>query len=338
MGTATGRLPVAEEVTSLDMRGTPQRDALGGQRAAALVPQASALSPPPGPSTAEALKAFAARATDTDDDLALGGSRHVTSALMRDSLLSMQTMRATETPVIQMLPFIQVVKIGGRSIIDGGRQRLYPVVEELAENLDRHKLVIGTGAGLRTRHVFSVGLDLGLPTGVLATLASADAEQNAHILAALMAKYGVVGLPHAQLIHFLPAILALGRGAIFNGVPPFDLWEHPARIGKIPPNRTDVGVYQLAEVYGARGLIYIKDEDGLYTADPKTDPKAEFIPRITVAELQRRQLRTLIIDRLVLELIGRGKHVRQLQIINGLKAGMITRALAGEHVGTIIEA
>ncbi len=257
---------------------------------------------------------------------------------MRDSLLSLQTMRSTETPVIAMLPFIHVLKIGGRSIIDGGRARLYPVVEELAENLGRHKLVIGTGAGLRTRHVFSVGLDLGLPTGVLATLASADAEQNAHIVAALLARYGVVSLPHAQLIHLLPAVLSLGNGVVFNGVPPFDLWEHPPRLGKIPPNRTDVGVYQLAEVYGARSLIYVKDEDGLYTADPKVDRAAAFIPRITVRELRMRALRTLIVDRPLLDLLERGKHCRRLQIVNGTRPGLITRALAGEHVGTIIEA
>jgi molybdenum storage protein len=272
------------------------------------------------------------------DELALGGSRHVRSPLMRDSLLSVETMRATDTPVVAMLPFIHVVKIGGRSIIDGGRRRLYPVVEELAENLKHHKLVIGAGAGLRSRHVFAVGLDLGLPTGVLAALASADAEENAHILAALLAPYGVVGLPHAQFIHLLPAMLAAGSGVVFNGVPPFELWEHPPQVGKIPPNRTDVGVYLVAEVYGARSLLYVKDQDGLYTADPKVDRHAEFIPRITVAELRARGLRTLVIDRLVLDLLERGKHCRRLQIVNGTKPGMITRALNGEHVGTIIEA
>jgi len=39
-----------------------------------------------------------------------------------------------------------------------------------------------------------------------------------------------------------------------------------------------------SEVFGARSMIYVKDEDGLYTADPKKDPSARFIPRITVAE------------------------------------------------------
>jgi molybdenum storage protein len=32
------------------------------------------------------------------------------------------------------------------------------------------------------------------------------------------------------------------------------------------------------------------------------------------------------------------RFIRSLQIINGLKPGLLTRALAGEHVGTIITA
>jgi molybdenum storage protein len=40
----------------------------------------------------------------------------------------------------------------------------------------------------------------------------------------------------------------------------------------------------------------------------------------------------------VLELIARARHVRQVQVINGLRPGLIRRALDGEHVGTIISA
>jgi molybdenum storage protein len=33
-------------------------------------------------------------------------------------------------------------------------------------------------------------------------------------------------------------------------------------------------------------MIYVKDEDGLYTADRKKDKHATFIPRVTLAELR----------------------------------------------------
>jgi molybdenum storage protein len=36
--------------------------------------------------------------------------------------------------------------------------------------------------------------------------------------------------------------------------------------------------------------------------------------------------------------MARARHIRSIQVINGLRPGNLTRALAGEHVGTIITA
>jgi molybdenum storage protein len=131
-------------------------------------------------------------------------------------------------------------------------------------------------------------------------------------------------------------MLAAARGAVFNGVPPYDLWEHPPAVGKIPPHRTDAGSYLVAEVFGARRMIFIKDVDGLFTADPATDPHASFIPRIQAAELISRNLPTLPIDRVMPELLQNARLATEVQIINGLVPGNLTRALKGEHVGSII--
>src|SRR5688500_19417423 len=96
----------------------------------------------------------------TDQD----SRNHVQSVLMRESLLDKQVMASTESPVVRMLPNVHIVKIGGRSIIDEGKATTYPVVEVLAKLLETEKLVLGVGGGVRSRHVFSIGLDLGLPT------------------------------------------------------------------------------------------------------------------------------------------------------------------------------
>jgi len=40
----------------------------------------------------------------------------------------------------------------------------------------------------------------------------------------------------------------------------------------------------------------------------------------------------------VLDLLATARNVREVQFVNGLVAGNLTRALAGEHVGTIITA
>jgi hypothetical protein len=50
------------------------------------------------------------------------------------------------------------------------------------ENLPHHKMIIGTGAGTRARHAYSVGLDLGMPTGVLSVLGFFVSIQDAKMI------------------------------------------------------------------------------------------------------------------------------------------------------------
>jgi molybdenum storage protein len=127
------------------------------------------------------------------------------------------------------------------------------------------------------------------------------------------------------------------RGAVIcQGMPPYKLWEHNPSVGRIPPERTDTGCFLIAEVFGARKMIYVKDEDGLYTADPKKDPQAVHIARISVQDLLARDLDDLVVERAVLELMLKARHIREIQFVNGLKPGQLTAALDGEPVGTII--
>jgi molybdenum storage protein len=252
------------------------------------------------------------------------------------SLTDASVQQATEgTSNFAILPWVNVVKIGGQSIMDRGRSAVYPLVQEIVENLERHKMILGTGAGTRARHIYSLAIDLGLPTGVLTVLGTAVAWQNAQMLHYLLAQHGIPFIEpegFGTLPHYL-----MERGAVVcQGMPPYKLWEPNPPIGRIPPQRTDTGCFLVAEVYGARKMIYVKDEDGLYTADPKKHPSAEFIPRISVHDLLARDLEDLIVERAVLEFMARARHVHEIQFINGLKPGQLTAALNGEPVGTII--
>src|ERR1700680_435307 len=92
---------------------------------------------------------------ETGPAAAPGPRHHVRSRLMRESLLDRQVERSTESPVCRMLPEAHVLKIGGRSIFDEGRQVVYPVVAALADCLKRWKLILGTGGGGRTPPRFS---------------------------------------------------------------------------------------------------------------------------------------------------------------------------------------
>jgi molybdenum storage protein len=260
------------------------------------------------------------------------------AALVGGSLTDEALLAETDAlPVLPILPDANVVKIGGQSFIDRGRAAVFPLLDELVENLARHKLIVGTGAGTRARHAYSVGLDLGMPTGVLSILGTFVSMQNARMLHYLLARHGIPFIEPAQFPQ-LPFYLEERRAVIFFGMPPYIYWQPNPAIGRIPPNRTDTGAYLVSEVFGARSMIYVKDEDGLYTADPKKDANAKFIPQITVEELDALDLADVVVERSVLELMKNAEHRRSIQVINGLKPGNLTRALNGEPVGTIITA
>jgi molybdenum storage protein len=178
---------------------------------------------------------------------------------------------------IRVLPDVNIIKVGGQSIMDRGRAGLFPLIDEIGACARNHQIVIGAGGGTRARHAYAIGLELGLPTGVLAAIGASTALQNARILQMLLAKHGGIYI-NPEDFEKLPQFLRAGAIPIVPGMPPYRHWEKPPSLGRIPANRTDSGVYLTAEFLGARSCIYVKDEDGLFTDDPKKNPKAEFIP------------------------------------------------------------
>jgi molybdenum storage protein len=76
----------------------------------------------------------------------------------------------------------------------------------------------------------------------------------------------------------------------------------------------------------------------LYDDDPKKNPAAKHIAKISAHELLDAKLPDLVLEPVVLQNMLNAEHVREVQIINGLKRGNLTRAISGEHVGTIIHA
>jgi molybdenum storage protein len=258
--------------------------------------------------------------------------RSLATGSFSDLALQQASGAASDYPI---LPWVNVVKIGGQSIIDRGRSAVGPLIEEILANLPLHKMILGTGAGTRARHIYSLAIDLGLPTGVLTVLGTAVAWQNAQMLHYLLARYGIPFI-EPEGFSVLPHYL-MERGAVIcQGMPPYKLWEANPVSGRIPPQRTDTGCFLIAEVFGARKMIYVKDEDGLFTADPKKDPHCELIPRISLKELLKMDLHDLIVERAVLEFMQHTRHIKEIQFVNGLKPGQLTAALNGEPVGTVV--
>jgi molybdenum storage protein len=267
-----------------------------------------------------------------------GERTHVRSPLMRESLMNRRVLAATDTQqVIPILPDVHVVHIGGASILDRGRDAILPLLDEVVRCRKTHKIILGVGGGARMRHTYHMALDLGIPAGGLAMVAGAVNEQNRYMIQAVLARHGGVVL-HKDHYIVLPLWLAAGMIPILSGMPPHHYWEPPPGPSRVPHYREDFGMYMVSEVLGAASMIFVKDEDGLYTADPKNDSRAAFIAHGNAQELLDLNLPDLIIDRAVLENMLHARHSRRIQVINGLKPELLSRALAGERVGTVIEA
>jgi molybdenum storage protein len=261
--------------------------------------------------------------------------RRVIENALGESALTSTGFAGFEHHQVAMMPDTKVIKIGGQSVLDRGRAAVFPILEELVAAKDAYKLLLCCGGGTRARHIYAMASDLELPTGVLAALGAYVPRQNARMLQMLLAKDGGLFIMHDDF-EKLPLYFRLGCIPIMTGMPPFGYWEKPTEGGRIPQHRTDAGVFLTAEVLGVKRAIFIKDEDGLFTDDPKKNPSATHIPRIGAKELRARNLDDMILERVVIEYLTRARFCHELQIVNGMKRGMVTRALAGEDVGTII--
>jgi molybdenum storage protein len=265
-----------------------------------------------------------------------GKRLHVKSKLMGESLVSKAFIDQLDiAPQERLYPDVAVMKIGGQSICDRGVKALPAILKEIVANREKNKILITTGGGTRSRHIYTIGLEMGMPTGIIARFGSMISDQNALMVATLLSPWGGIKMSHSDIVK-LPTYFAEGIIPVMHGMPPYDYFAIKPEKGRIPIHRTDVGLVILGDLIGSRRILFIKDEDGLYTEDPKKNPKAEFIPKIGAKDLIERDQDDLVIERPCLEIVQNSEVIDSVQVINGMVPGNITKALAGEHVGTVI--
>ena len=265
------------------------------------------------------------------------GRTHIQSQLMRESLVDRKVIARTDSEgEFEIMPNVVLIGIGGQSIFDRGKGALLPLVAEISALKGKHKMMIGVGGGTRVRHTMSIALDLGVPTGGVAQLVGAMEEANAVFLNALLAKHRSIVM---QREHFweLPLYIENGMLPIVISIPPYHFWEPPPEDGPLPAHGSDFGLFILAEVLGMSRVVFVKDEDGLYDKDPKKHADAKLIKRTTLDALLANMPEELILDRQLFKTWKVARHVKRVQIVNGLVRGELTRALAGEDAGTVID-
>ena len=242
----------------------------------------------------------------------------------------------TVAPQQRLFPDVNIIKIGGQSICDRGIKALPKIIREIVDNKREHKMLLTTGGGTRSRHIYTIGLELGMPTGIIAKFGSSISEQNALLVATLLSPWGGIKIGHDEILK-LPNYYSQDCIPVMHGMPPYDYFAIPSPKWRIPIHRTDVGTLIMADLIGAKSCIFVKDEKGLYTDDPKKNKKKiKFIPKISARKLKEMNLDDLVIERPCLDIIQDSEVIEKIQIINGLEEGNISKALRGEHVGTII--
>ncbi len=100
----------------------------------------------------------------------------------------------------------------------------------------------------------------------------------------------------------------------------------------MPYFSTDTAGAQRALETGCEALLMGKGVDGVYTADPKTDPGAEMFHEITHREVLERGLKVADATAFSLCMDNRMPII----VFNLLTEGNIARAVRGERIGTLV--
>jgi len=225
------------------------------------------------------------------------------------------------------VPHVAVVKISGKHV----NPEKPVLVARYAEVLRRlhgegYRLAVVVGGGRVARDYIAAAGVVGVNRGLRDALGIEAARLNARLLA-----YALHPLAYPE--------------------PPRSLWEalEAAATGRIvvaggfQPGQSTAGVAAvLAEAMGADILVLATTVAGVYTGDPRREPGARLLERLSYGEL-RRVLRQSVepghyelLDPLALAIVERSRI--PVRVVDGSDPGNVARAVHGEEVGSLVSA
>ena len=74
------------------------------------------------------------------------------------------------------------------------------ILKEIVANRDDNKMLITTGGGTRSRHIYTIGLEMGMPTGIIARFGSMISDQNALMVATLLSPWGGIKMSQSDIV------------------------------------------------------------------------------------------------------------------------------------------
>ncbi|TCT22315.1 UMP kinase [Thiobaca trueperi] len=227
-----------------------------------------------------------------------------------------------------------LLKLSGEALMGAGAHGIDPdVLDRFAADVRelvgagvQVGLVIGGGNLFRGAGLAARGMDrvTGDHMGMLATLMNALAMQDAlerlGAPARVMSALSVERVCEDYVRRDAMRHLEKGRVVIFA-----------AGTGN-PFFTTDTAASLRAIEVGAELLIKATKVDGIYSADPMTDPGATFYPRISYGQALREGLKVMDTTAIVLC----RDHGMPLRVMNINASGALLRLIRGEDIGSLV--
>lgn len=188
-----------------------------------------------------------------------------------------------------------------------------------------HELVVVAGGGAGARSYIKAARDLGANEVVCDQFGIEAARLNAGLLVAGLGEdaYPVV-----------PVCLEEFRVAFESG-------KIVVLGGLLPGQSTDAVAALISEFVGADIMVKATDTEGVFAADPKRDPKAKKLEKISYGELGNlvsgKSVKAggyELLDIVAIRILERSKT--RLRVVNGKDPRNIERAVKGEKVGTLV--
>jgi uridylate kinase len=227
-----------------------------------------------------------------------------------------------------------LLKISGEALAgEKGVGLDYRVVETLADQIKsvhamgvQLSLVVGGGNIIRGTAASREGLDrvnadyMGMLATVINALAMQDVLEKMGVHTRVMTAIRMESLAEPYIRRRAQRHLEKGRLVLFAG-----------GTGN-PFFSTDTAAVLRALEVEADVILKATNVDGVYTADPRTDPTATFIPELTFQEAIVKGY--AVMDANAFGLCKANKL--PIQVFNINEPGAIARILRGERVGTIV--
>lgn len=222
-----------------------------------------------------------------------------------------------------------VLKVGG-SIIQNNRGEVHvDLVREYAlmikelrkEGFDITAVIVGGGAV--SKRFASYARKLGASEGVCDVVGIQATRLNAYLFIAAIGDDAYQVVP--RTLNEVAQASATGKVIVVGGLQ--------------PGQSTSAVAALVAERLRANKLINATDVKGVFTSDPKRNPEAKIIPKMTTKELQDIILSSAYVaggyelfDLIALKVIERAGIL--LVVLDGRNTDNVRLAVKGEHVGT----